>query len=200
MKILAFADLHANIIAYEKIKKKVKKEKPDMIFCAGDVSFFEQYLDAVLKKLNELKKPVFIIHGNHETGPVMKKLCQRFPYLIYAHNKVTSVGPYTIIAHGGGGFYSGKSKDKDFDRLIKTNRKKLKGKLILLTHAPPKNTKLDRLTWAGHVGCASYTDFIKKHKPVIALSGHLHENFRTKQKKGKTIICNPGPEGMVFKI
>ncbi len=202
MKILAFADLHANIIAYEKIKKKIKKEKPDIIFCLGDLSFFEQYLEAVLRRLNELKIPVFVIHGNHETGPVLKKLCQRYPYLIFAHNKITSIGPYTIISHGGGGFYTrGKSgRDKDFDRLIKNNRKKLKGKLILLTHAPPRNTKLDYINWAGHVGCESYAEFIRKYKPVIALSGHLHENFRVKQKKGKTLICNPGPEGMVFKI
>ncbi|VVB80807.1 3',5'-cyclic adenosine monophosphate phosphodiesterase CpdA [uncultured archaeon] len=202
MKILAFTDLHANIIAYEKLKKKVKKFKPDIIFCLGDVSFFEQYLEQVLRKLNELKKPVFIIHGNHETDTILKKLCQRYPYLIFAHNKVTSVGPYTIIAHGGGGFYTqGKSaKDKDFERLIKNNKKKLRGKLILLTHAPPRKTKLDHISWAGHVGCESYAEFIRKYKPVIALSGHLHENFRKQQKKGKTIICNPGPEGMVFSI
>ena len=202
MKILAFADLHSNIIAYEKIKAKVKKFKPDLIFCLGDFTYFEQYIEQVMRKLNELKKPVYILHGNHESDVITRKLCQRYHNLVWMHNKIIPFKEYTIVGHGGGGFYtSGKSaRDKDFDRLISKNRKKLKGKLILLTHAPPRKTKLDKLTWAGHVGCESYAEFIKKYKPIIALSGHMHENFGIKDKKGKTTVCNPGPAGMVFSI
>ncbi|MEM3153989.1 MAG: metallophosphoesterase [Candidatus Woesearchaeota archaeon] len=203
MKILAFTDLHAGVTAYKRIQEKIRKEKPDYIFCLGDFTIFEQNIEAVIRKIAELKKPVYIIHGNHETDVIVKKLCKRYPNMHYVHRMVVPLENYTLVAHGGGGFYGqGKlSGDKDFERFVKENKKKLKNKIILITHAPPGYTKLDYLNWMDdHAGCASYAEFIKQYKPVLALSGHLHENFGVKYKEGKTIICNPGPEGMVFKL
>ena len=203
MKILAFTDLHAGVTAYKKIQAKVKKDKPDYIFCLGDFTIFEQNIEAVLRKISELRRPTLIIHGNHETDIIVRKLCKRYPNLTFAHRKTIQLGDYKIVAHGGGGFYGqGRlARDKDFDLFVKENKTKLKGKLILLTHAPPGYTKLDYLDWLeDHAGCASYQAFIKAYKPILALSGHLHENFGVKQKIGKTLICNPGPEGMVFKL
>ncbi len=203
MKILAFTDLHAGVTAYKKIQAKIKKEKPDYIFCLGDFTIFEQNIEAVLRKISEFKKPTFIIHGNHETDVIVKRLCKRHPNLAFIHRKLVKLGEYIVIAHGGGGFY-GQGKiagDKDFDSFVRENKAKLKGKLIFLTHAPPGHTKLDYLEWLDdHVGCASYGEFVKKYKPVLALSGHLHENFEVKYKSGTTLICNPGPEGMVFTL
>ncbi len=203
MKILAFTDLHASVTEYKKVQAKVKKEKPDYIFCLGDFTIFEQNIEAVIRKISELKKPTLVLHGNHETDVIVKKLCQRHPNLKFAHRKIITIGEYTIVAHGGGGFYGqGKVRgDKDFDKFIKENKTKLKGKIILLTHAPPAHTKLDYLEWLDdYVGCASYGEFVRKYKPILALSGHLHETFGVKQKIGKTLVCNPGPEGMVFKL
>jgi len=203
MKILAFTDLHASIVDYKKIQKKVKKEKPDYIFCLGDFTVFEQNIDGILAKLNELKKPTFVIHGNHESEAIVRKFCKRYSNLEFVHKKIKKINDYTIIAHGGGGFYGqGKLRgDKDFDDFVKKNKAKLKEKIVLLTHAPPGHTKIDYLEWFDdHAGCASYEKFLKRYKPVLILSGHLHENFGVKQKIGKTLICNPGPDGMIFKL
>jgi hypothetical protein len=201
MKILAFTDLHAGVTAYKKIQAKVKKEKPDYVVCLGDFTIFEQNIEAVLRKISELKRPTFIIHGNHETDVIVKKLCKHYPNIKFIHRSIIPLGEYTVVAHGGGGFYGqGKlARDKDFDKFIKENKEKIKGKLILLTHAPPGHTKLDHLEWLDdHVGCASYETFVREYKPILALSGHLHENFGVKQKLGKTLLCNPGPEGIIF--
>ncbi|MBW2969947.1 metallophosphoesterase [Candidatus Woesearchaeota archaeon] len=201
MEILAFADLHNSTIAYKKIQKKIKKHKPDYIICLGDLTFFGTHIETMMRKLGELKKPLILLPGNHEPESILKKLSKKYKNITYAHRKIMTIKEYTFVIHGGGGFYDTKpAKDKDFEKFIRENKKRLKGKIILLTHAPPKNTKLDKLDWAGHVGCGSYTEFIKKYKPMLALSGHLHENFGVMQKKGKTLLCNPGPEGMVFKI
>jgi len=87
MKILAFTDLHLSSVAFKKIKSKVKKQNPDLIICAGDVSIFEQGLDFILNKLNKLKKKILIIHGNHETDKVLKKICSKYDNLIFIHKK-----------------------------------------------------------------------------------------------------------------
>ncbi len=203
MKILAFTDLHAGITAYKKLKEKIKKHKPDYIFCLGDFTIFEQNIEPVIQKISQLKKPVYILHGNHEMGNVVKKLCAKYSNLIYAHKKIIKLEDYKIVGHGGGGFYGqGKlRKDQEFEEFITKNKTKLKGQLILLTHAPPAHTKLDYLDWLeDHVGCPSYKSFIDKYKPVLALSGHIHETFGIKEKIGKTLISNPGPEGIIFKL
>jgi len=203
MKILAFTDLHASITALKKIEVKIKKYKPDAIICCGDFTIFEQNIDAVLRKLDAFGLPVYLIHGNHEMDVIVKKLCAKTKNIQFVHNKIFPLGDYTVVAHGGGGFY-GRGKlagDKEFEEFIKKNKDKITDKLILLTHAPPGGSALDYLDWMDdHVGCKSYMDFIKEHKPILALSGHIHETFGVVQKLGKTTLCNPGPDGRIITL
>lgn len=204
MRILAFTDLHAGITAYKKLLLKVKKFNPDLLICTGDFTIFEQNIEPVLGKIAELGKPVLLIHGNHESDAIVAKIAKRHPNIAFIHNKFHKIGEYTFIGHGGGGFYGQGDNlegDEEFEELIRQNKRKLKGKLVLLTHAPPARTKLDYIDWIGdHVGCTSYTDFINKYNPLLALSGHLHENFCVKEKYGKTVLLNPGPEGMIIEL
>jgi len=101
MKLLAFTDLHLSSYAFKKLKKKVKKQKPDLLICAGDVSIFEQGLDFILNKLNKLKKKILIIHGNHETDKVLKKLCKKYNNLIFIHKKHYKTNGNIFFAYGG---------------------------------------------------------------------------------------------------
>lgn len=203
MKILAFTDLHASITELKKIEGKIKKYNPEAIFCCGDFTIFEQNIEAVLRKLDALGLPVYLIHGNHEMDAVVKKLCTKTKNVQFVHNKIFPLGDYTVVAHGGGGFY-GRGKlagDKEFEEFVKKNKDKITGKIILLTHAPPANSALDYIDWMDdHVGCKSYMDFIKENKPVLALSGHIHETFGIIQKLGKTTLCNPGPGGKIITL
>lgn len=204
MKILAFTDIHASITSYKKLRTKVRKNKPDYLFCLGDFTIFEQNVDEILDKINDLNVPTYLLHGNHETGPVVKKLCKKHNNIAYIHKTLTKLGKYTIVAHGGGGFYGQGEhldRDDDFDKWIKRQKKKLKKPLILLTHAPAANTKLDYIDYLeAHVGCPSYRDFIDTHKPALALSGHIHESFKVKYKHGTTTLSNPGPEGTIYTL
>lgn len=204
MKILAFSDLHASITSFKKLKAKIKKHKPDYLFCLGDFTIFEQNVDEILAKINDFGLPTYLIHGNHESGPIVKKLCKKHDNITYAHLTPFKIGKYTVISHGGGGFYGQGEhldRDKEFDKWVKKNKTKFKKPLILLTHAPPANTKLDLIDYLGdHVGCPSYTDFIDDYHPVLALSGHIHESFNQKQKRGKTTVANPGPDGTLYTL
>jgi len=203
MKLLAFTDLHTSISSYKKIQAKVKKHNPDFIVCTGDFTIFEQNLEPVLRKIAELGKPTFILHGNHETDTLVQKICKKHKNLIFAHKNILSFKNLKIIGHGGGGFY-GQGRlagEPEFDTFVKKHAKKLTGNLILLTHAPPAHTKLDYIDWLGdHVGCTSYKKFIEKHQPILALCGHIHETFGISQKIGKTLCINPGPEGVIIQL
>ncbi|MBI2109754.1 hypothetical protein HYT58_01115, partial [Candidatus Woesearchaeota archaeon] len=102
-----------------------------------------------------------------------------------------------FFAYGGGGF---SRVNLDLEMYASKVSDKLKNKLVLITHGPPANTKLDYLPWAGHVGCVSIRKVIEKLKPDFALSGHLHETFNKKDKIGKTYLLNPGDEGTIIEI
>ena len=86
MKILAFTDIHGSVRAIKKIAKKAKKEKPELMICAGDISMFEHGLDYLMHKINESGIPALIIHGNHETEARLKRACSLFKNTICLHN------------------------------------------------------------------------------------------------------------------
>jgi uncharacterized protein len=193
MKLLIFSDTHGRLGAIEAITKKAKQA--DMLACAGDISIFEEGLEMTLRKLNQIGKPVLIIPGNHESPELLKAACGNFANLIYIHGKAYFKGDYCFIGFGSGGF---SIKDPDFEKFARKLKIPKSIIIILVTHGPPYNTKVDHI-W-GHHGNKSYRSFIEKMKPVIAVSGHLHETAGLEDKIGRTRVINPGPKGKIVEI
>jgi len=200
MKLLAFTDLHLSDIALKKIKAKIKKNKPDLLVCAGDVSIFEEGLDIILNKLNNLKKKIILVNGNHESDRVMKKLCSKYKNLIFIHKKHYKYDNYIFLGYGGSGFaliepgfYNTGEK---FNKIVKKNKDK---KIIFVTHAPPYKTRIDLIV-DNHCGNKTFRNFIVKNKIDLHICGHLHENFNKKDHIKKTEVINPGPYGKIIKI
>lgn len=200
MKILAFVDLHGYASALKSLKSKIKKSRPDLIICAGDFTLFEHDIEKILKKLNSFNKPVFIIHGNHESLTSVKSLCKQFKNLECIHKKFVFFKDFLFFGWGGGGF---SFIDRSFEVFVKKNKDKLKNKkIIFITHAPPFGTCVDYLAFnKAHAGNKSFTSFIKKNKNIIlSISGHLHETAGKKCELNNAIISNPGCFGRIFKL
>jgi len=198
MKLLLFADVHGSLKALSKIQEKAKKENPDLLICAGDLSNFERGLDLLLSKLSKIGIPVLMIPGNHEGDASLKKACGMFRNLVFIHDTTYEKGGVLFFGYGGGGFAS---TDKGFEKSVKKHKEKLrKAKtIVLVTHQPPYGNRLDKLSGA-YCGNKSYAKFVKDFKPKLAVSGHLHENAGKKDKLGKTDLINPGPEGVLVTI
>lgn len=198
MKILAFTDIHGSFSAFQNIEKLVKKEDPDLLIDCGDISIFENELEYLVGRIAKLGKPCLIIHGNHEGLLRFEEACKKYKNMIFLHNKIHCIGNYVFFGWGGGGF---SLNDRDFDLAAKKHMKNIKkeDKLVLFTHAPPYGTRTDEM-YGEHVGNKSIRRFIEKHKPIIALCGHLHEDNGTRDKIGKTKVINPGPDGKIIVI
>lgn len=200
MKILAFVDLHGSLKALKKLQKLVDKEKPDIIVCAGDISIFEQNLDYLAHRISKFKKPVLMVHGNHEDESSMKKSCKLFENVTFIHGNVYVHDDTLFLGWGGGGF---SMRDKDFEKKAKDFEKKMKGfeKVVLITHAPPYNTNLDKIIDES-CGNKSIRKFIAKNtkKIKVTIAGHLHENAGSEDHIKDTRIVNPGPFGKVITI
>lgn len=200
MKILIFTDTHGSLKALRSVIDKAKKSKPDLLICAGDISVFEQNLNVLLSSLNKLGIPTLIIHGNHETEETMEKAASLFKNINYIHKSDFLLNDILFLGYGGGGF---SLKDKEFENFTKRFDKTLKSikpkKLVLIVHAPPYNTKLDKIN-GQPCGNKSIRKFIDKLKPDLVIAGHLHENAGKEDKIGKTKLINPGPYGKVMSI
>lgn len=198
MKLLAFTDTHHDAKAYQKIKAKIKKHKPDLLVCCGDISIFEHNIEKAMHKLASLNLPMLIIHGNHESEQRLKKLCTFYQNITFLHEKTKEIGDITFIGYGGGGFAR---TEEEFEKFVQKIEKNLRTKnLVLLTHGPPHKTKLDNI-YGDYVGCKSYTKFIKKNKnTILAISGHIHDTAGKQDKIGKTLLINPGPYGRVIEL
>ena len=202
MKILTFVDLHLSKKMYLKLKKKAKNI--DVILCAGDITIFGNGQKFILNKLNKFNKPLFIVHGNHEIPSHLKKSCKSFHYIKFIHKKIVKYDNLIVIGYGGGGFSMIDTKFMKFGKNVLKKMKKLKRKkkvtkIILLTHAPPYKTKLDKI-FDNYCGNKSIRKFIEEAKPDYAIGGHFHENFNKKDKIGNTKILNPGPAGQIIRI
>ncbi len=189
MKILAFSDLHGDKKALSALIKVSNSKNPDIIICAGDTSNNKTSVKEVIKELKKTRKPILIVHGNHETSQEIKSDKQ----VTNLHKKLIKIENYHFLGFGGGGF---SKRDPEFERFSKNTKKE---NLILITHAPPYKTSLDILPM-GHVGSISIKRFIEKNKPILAICGHLHENEGKSEKISKTLIINPGIKGKIIKI
>ncbi len=197
MKILAFADVHGDLSALEHIKKEVKSQKIDYVVCAGDYTFFEQHIEFLTKKLSQLGTEVILIHGNHEDSEVVEVLSRKYKNIHFIHKKIKKTGKYAFIGYGGGGF---SLNDPQFVKIAANLSKNTKEKIILVTHAPPNGTRVDKIHHYGHVGNKDYAKFIKEHNVILALSGHLHETFGKEGRLGKARVINPGYKGKVITL
>lgn len=194
MKLLVFGDTHGSLSSLKKIEQKSKKA--DLILCSGDLTIFEQDIEYIMKRLGKIKKKVLLIHGNHETENILKKLSSYHKNITFLHNKKIIKENILILGWGGGGF---SIRDKKFEKFINKHKKEIKKhKTILLVHAPPYGTKTDKIG-KEHVGNKSVIEFIHKYQPVLIVTGHIHEGFGEDRIK-KTLIINPGPYGRLVNL
>jgi Icc-related predicted phosphoesterase len=198
MKILAFVDLHGSIKLLDKIAALAKKDKADYIVCAGDITIFGDSLKPLIDRLDKIGIPTIMLHGNHENESTLRKACNKTKNIKFMHKEVLETDGHAFIVYGGGGF---STVDKTFDTWSRQSMQKIgpDKKIILVTHAPPYGTKIDKV-FDQSAGNKSIRDFIKRVQPKIAISGHLHENAGLKDKIGKTLVVNPGPWGMMLSV
>jgi Icc-related predicted phosphoesterase len=202
MRILFFVDTHGSMGSMRRLKEKTKDA--EMLVCAGDFTIFENDMTIILRELNDIGKPVLLIHGNHETSSSVMMECEQFKNLHFIHRNYYIAGDLIFYGFGGGGFsvhdesFAREAElfMAEFNRISASNGRKYR--LVLITHAPPYGTRLDDL--GEHVGNKNIASFISRHHPILAVSGHLHENAGMDDRTSDTHMINPGPEGVILDL
>jgi len=202
-KILAAGDIHGDTGLVKKLAKKAKDENVDLVILAGDLAFFNTEPKNIIGPFAKLKKPVLLLHGNHESLATIDFLTELYSpeaKNLHGYSLITKdkVG---IFGAGGADFGLSPMSEKEFFNTLEKAYKGLKGKgikkKIMVTHMHPFMSKAE---FSGFEGSKGIRKAIKNFKPDLLLSGHIHEAEGIEEKIGKTKILHIGRKGKVIEV
>jgi uncharacterized protein len=197
MRLLVVSDFHGSIEAAHKTAAKAKKTEADAIIVCGDITHFGSVENAekILAPLTALGLPVLFVAGNCDPSQLAEA---QIKGAVNLHEQCHELGMVSFLGLGASPasrFYSWfeMSETKILNTLMQTADRCSEGRsLVVVSHTPPKGTKVDRAFSAIHAGSISLRTFIEKRKPNIVFCGHIHE-AKGIDHIGDTIIVNPGP-------
>ncbi len=201
MDIVVVSDIHGDVENLLSYLDKIKELNFDVVVCPGDFTDVdlprgftqEGVAELIIKELKSLNKPLLCVPGNVDSRGVLDVL----------ENEGVSV-------HGNGrvvlgfGFYGYGGAKTPFKTNIEPEEEELKLGLssgwkdvqgvkqkIQITHNPPLGTRIDTLQAGAHVGSHVVREFIEVHRPIVAISSHIHE-ARGIDKLSGSFLLNSG--------
>ena len=194
MKIISFGDIHDDFNNLIPLKNEM--ESADLVIVTGDLTNFNGRKEAerVIDEIMKYNENVLAQLGNLDQPEVNDYLTEKG---INLHRNGFIRDDIGIFGVGGSNLTPFNTPTEFSEDEIETfllegidKVKDAKFK-IMVPHMPPKDTKIDIITAGAHVGSQSVRDFILKHKPDIALSGHIHE-ARGRDTIENTLAFNAG--------
>ncbi len=199
MKVLALSDIHGN---WRGLKEVMSREDYDVVLIAGDLSDYSGNVVRVVNTLVDIVRgrgvKVYTVLGNMDNPDLLSKL-SGINEVTVLHGSFKELNNYLIIGFSGGLYSPFHTVFEFSDEYLKSLIDEVVSKLgsvnkelLVLSHTPPYNTKVD-VTFNGlHVGSQALREFIEFHNPVLVVCGHIHEG-RGVDRIGSTLVVNPGP-------
>lgn len=192
MRIIGITDIHGRANKVRELLEHLKGEELDLILIAGDITHFRGREAAynILKEFMNFGKPFYAVMGNCDGRDILELLEE---LNIGLHNKRIEFNGVGITGIGGSNITPFStiwefSEEEIWEILVRN----YKDGDIVLSHVPPKNTKVDKTFVGTHAGSKSLRKFIEEKQPPLVICGHIHEAIGI-DEIGKSIIVNPGP-------
>jgi len=195
MKLLCLSDIHGD-------KARLKAVLPDAdgmdaVVLAGDLTHLGGYEDAreLLAPLFDLGLPLLAVAGNMEHEGVRRYIAEKE---IDLHGRGVVMDGVGFLGLGGGTpspFTSPWEITDDEARPLLAAGYAAVAEApvkVLVSHSPPRGTKLDRSFFGKHVGSQAVRDFIDGGAVDLCVCGHIHE-AAGEERLGKTLCVNLGP-------
>lgn len=197
MKLLIFSDIHSNHKALEQLMAT----EADYYFAAGDLVNWARGLEQCGKIMQPRGERVYVLPGNHESAPQIATFCAQFG-LHNFHEQTIRIGQHHVAGLGYSsptpfntpGEYSEAELAERLARFESLNP------LVLICHAPPHGTALDRVRDGVHAGSRSIRDFVDRRQPDYLFCGHIHEAEGVEIALGKTKAVNVGKRGYLLEL
>lgn len=188
MKFLVITDLHQKESSIRWINELADDCDVRAILFLGDVTDFGTCEDG-RKILSQLKKETYLVPGNCDPC----NLSQNNADIVHdVHGKAFEIDGVKFAALGGSNITIFNTLcEFDEDTITKKLEAISSEGMILMTHAPSYEI-LDKISSGINVGSKAIRRILDKYHPIVALSGHIHEDIGI-ININKTLCINPGP-------
>ena len=206
MRILIISDGHGAMQFIDPIKTVAADF--DVVLYGGDFAAFKKPETGrpFLERFAAIHDHIFAVTGNCDEPEFREDLEE---YDMSIENSLSYFNGLMLAGSGGGSKFTGTTPNERTDEELAQDlhlaaescdaTSQTEGKtdqsawnnLVIITHNPPKDTKLDTITNGMHVGSPLIREFIEKYKPLLAVSGHIHESAAI-DTIGATTLVNPG--------
>ncbi|MBU2576634.1 MAG: metallophosphoesterase [Nanoarchaeota archaeon] len=184
----------------EKILKSLNELGVPVISIVGNLDYGN--LNDQYEKKNWTRKEGWKWYNQDFYSKMIKKYKNilRFDYSYALVEDLVFIGGFGHTSPGQVRSSAYKKHKAKLNKLFKQFGKKNRGgKAIFVFHNMPYKCKLDKISTMspdgrklrGYYGSKMTRRIIDKYQPVLAIGGHIHENFG-KCKIGKTLVVNPG--------
>ena len=217
MHFLVLSDAHANTEYLGKLDDEFKKA--DAVIFAGDFTNQNEAEKAlpVLELLEKKSPALYAVLGNCDEPAFLEELEKRDisvqgtmvfrDGLAFAGSGGASIftrttpnerteeelqGDFDMVAEHSAEYEEPEDAEAESKAAAQSDASLEWNNLIVISHNPPKDTKVDMITSGLHVGSALYREFLETYQPLLAVSGHVHEAAAV-DTIGKTTVINPGP-------
>jgi Icc-related predicted phosphoesterase len=197
VKLLLFSDIHNDW----KTLERILSVEADCYIAAGDQVSWSRGLDRCGEILKTRGDRVWVLPGNHETDSQIAEMCARAG-LNALHGRTFQADSWTIAGLG----YSsptpfdtpGEYSEVEIARRLET----FAGieRLVLVCHAPPRETALDQVRPGVHAGSTAVREFIEKQQPDYFFCGHIHEAEGVEIRMGRTRARNLGKKAFLLDL
>jgi len=197
MKLLIFSDIHGDKSALEKLMDI----EADHYFADGDLANWGRGLDQLGPIMRKRAERMYVLPGNHESETDIARFCEEHGFHNF-HGQSIQAGEFFVAGLGY-------SNPTPFNTPGEYSEKELATRLepfaaldplILICHAPPKSTQLDRAGEGQHFGSQAVREFIDRHQPRYFYCGHIHEAAGVHQTIGRTECWNVGKRGQLLDL
>ena len=195
MVIIVLADIHGKIDYLPAISGTL--QQADLVLIAGDITNFggRDRAERIISSISQYSKQILAVSGNCDSPSVEEYLNAEG---INLHCNYVNIEGVNFAGVGGSlpcpGTTLNESPDEDFRILLAGMEAKVSSgdSFVLMTHQPAWGTIVDTVGGDRHTGSIAIRNFIEKNKPLLAISGHIHEATGI-DSIGETVVINPGP-------
>ena len=197
MKLLIFSDIHSNHKALERLMDT----EADYYFAAGDLVNWSRGLESCGKIMQPRGEKVYVLPGNHESAPQIATFCAQFGFHNF-HEQTIRIGQHHVagLGYSSPTPFNTPGEYSEAELAERLARFESLSPLVLICHAPPHGTALDRVRDGVHAGSRSVRDFVDRRQPDYLFCGHIHEAEGVEIALGKTKAVNVGKRGYLLEL
>jgi len=197
LKLLIFSDIHNDWKALERLLAI----EADYYIAAGDQVTWARGLERCGEVLSSRGDKVYVLPGNHESAEQVAGMCARYGLHDF-HQRHFQVGEWNVAGLGYSnptpfntpGEYSETQLAERLARFTELDP------LVLICHAPPHGTELDRIRPGLHAGSHAVREFLDRRQPAYFFCGHIHEAEGRSIRLGETVARNVGKAGYLLEL